>query len=629
MRAKAIFLLSLLVIMGSALSAQIKATDVPQDVVVSFKYKYADGVIQEWRKDAEDYIAAFTLNNQEAAARFDADGKWLETRFTVKDKELPGQIINYYKENFKKQEYVIASSDLVKNNKGENFYQVFVKKEGINQPDPIELYFDLSGNFQKKVDPEEVKIEKDFDDPGKTDVKTGDKDNNEMPLNSDVSVKELPTPVNSYIKANYKEFTIKESKYINELGLGNVYHLVLKQQGLKGQIDLYFDLSGALLKTLNSADKKEDQQKKDSKNGQVNPTQNQSQQQTQNETQPKDDWEKYIVADTKVPATAKQHFLTKNKKATNVSWYFKEKKYIVKYVISTKKGMNTYSEEGVWLETRIEQDEVSLSPLITNYLKDNYRSLQISLIYYYQVPKDKYYDIYMYDKHSKEKPAPMTIVTFDGTGKFRNIDKPELADPNSAAEQKRREKEEQEFQDKVDAGGAKIDAGKTVNDEVDPKELPTPIIKYMKDNYKEHIIKKSRYMADAELGQVYYLEIKKEGLKDIIKLYFDVTGNLLKKIDPADDKYIKENEIPDEPVTPQGNTDEKINLKELPAGVSKYVKSKYPEYKIEQAFMKTSEEYGNHYKIDLKKQGVKKTTILLFDLNGNFIKVDSDNDAEE
>jgi hypothetical protein len=45
--------------------------------------------------------------------------------------------------------------------------------------------------------------------------------------------------------------------------------------------------------------------------------------------------------------------------------------------------------------------------------------------------------------------------------------------------------------------------------------------------------------------------------------------------------------------------------------------------------MKTSDEYGNHYKIDLKKQGVKKVTILLFDLNGNFIKVDNDNDAEE
>lgn len=529
MKTKALLLTGLLFLCALALKAQpINESDVPQDVFISFKYKYPDAVVSGWEKSGENYMAKFKLTDEAGKAEFTAGGKWLRSVFSVGEKELP-------------------------------------------------------------------------------------------------------TPVLKYVKANYPDHMVKESSLQKAPEVNDEYEIVLKEQGIKDQVLLYFDIEGALLRKVDAQENKANQVKKENpdkvveNNGKTNENGVQDQQVV---VQKKDEGEP--VNESKVPAVAKTHFLSKNKKAANVAWFRMGRDYEVRYVIGGRNARADYAEDGKWKETRVDSDPATLSPLILDYLKSNFRKLKTTKAeFVQQAPKTKFFEVSMVEKSAKTANPPVTKVYFDGNGKYMSVERPDVEDPNA---NKAQEEADKEFMANVDATNQAIETGTGVNDVVNPKELPTDAMSYIKKTFPEHKIKECRYLFDDDLNaHIYWVTVKKEGDKYEIELSFDLAGKLLKKIDPTEQKYNNENLDGGNSSVNSGNQDavvdefisggaETINPKELPSGITSYLKKNYPEHKVEEALFTTDEEFGNVYYLQLKKSGDKTLTELWFDLNGKLVK---------
>ena len=532
MKTRTFFIICFLFVAFCNVNAQkISESKVPQDVVISFKYKFPDATVSYWEKSDGNYVSKFKREDQVGKAEFDEKGLWIKTRTEVKEKELPSPISTYYKENYYKLEYVMSTIEMHRTSQGESFYYVQLKKEGATQVQPVELHFDLTGALIYKNDPGLIKIENESNENPKQ-----NKDNTNK------------TNVN-----NTNNYTVVKN-------------------------------------------------------------------------QPEDD-SKFIVDASKVPSAAKTHFLGKNKKAAGTVWYLKDNKYNVKFNTAGKNGSASYTKEGAWIETRIESSEDKLNQLATNYLKDNYRQYTIKSVEFVTQPKDKSIYIRMFDKRSRAVPPPITEIWFTSAGKFVNVEKPEITDPNELEEQKRRDAKDNEFMSHVDQGGSTYENADNYNDKVDKKELPSSIIIYIKQNFKDQVISSSRLVSDDKLGNVYLIRVKVEGAKYGTQLYFDIAGNLLKKIDETEsritgDNYNKGNKTDvTEDTGPQyGTPEEKVSVGELPSDITKYIKKNYPNHIISQSYFKTDDELGNCYLLIMKKSGEKKITKLFFDLDGYLLK---------
>jgi hypothetical protein len=456
MKTKVAFLIIIFfVVISNTFAQKIKDEAVPQDVFISFKYKYPDAEVLEWSKSDTNYVADYSLKNQEGYAEFTPKGKWLKTKFYVKEKELPSPILAYFRDNYKSQEFQIDESALVKTNENQTYYHILLKKPGIGQPEPVELFFDFSGKFQKKIDPNESKVNKDVNtDNQNTDVKNKD-------------------------GKNKKEKTVKK----------------------------------------NTVPTPEDKEKV---------------------------LAEFAIADTKVPEGCKAHFKSKNKKASGVAWYFKDKKYTVRFITAGKKGQTTYTAEtNAWEETRITGSIENINPQIQKCMDEKFKGYIIKYLENVQKPKDKMVYILAYHKKDRNNPdPPLTEIFFDSNGKYRNVNRPDILDPKDIEEQKRKDEEEKDFQNQVEGSNLKYEGGSNTNQDVKKKELPTAVLKYIKSNFPEHKIKETKFTYNEELlSDVYYVKLKKEGLKEITELYFDVQGKLLKKVDEAEKKAKKEIEI--------------------------------------------------------------------------------------
>lgn len=284
------------------------------------------------------------------------------------------------------------------------------------------------------------------------------------------------------------------------------------------------------------------------------------------------------------------------------------------------------------METRIESSEASLHQLIIKYLKDNYRPYVIKSVENVNKPKDKSVYIRMYDKRDKTVPPLITEIWFTSTGKFINVEKPEIIDPYELERQKRKEEKEKEFLSSVDQKGEKYEDADNYYEKVSIKELPTPIINYVKQNYKEHIIKSAHFYSDDELGNVYLIKVKIEGAKYGIQLFFDISGKLLRKVDETENrvnqdnfKVDNDNQAEEEKPSKYGTPDERVSYGELPSDISKYLKKNYPQHMVYELYFKTDNELGNCYLLILRKTGEKKVIKLYFDMDGNLLRNEMEN----
>ena len=652
MKIRAFITVTLMLLSYTLVTAQqISESDVPQDVFVSFTYKYPDATITGWETSRGNFLARFTIGDQPGSAEFTANGKWLISRFTIAEKELPSPIVSYFKTHYKSRDFSLASSELVKEGSGDTYYYLVAKKSGINQPKPSELYFDLAGKLIKIVEPEENKFVGDSLDMVQENKNPqgneNNQQNNQVQENNQVqntqedsvsqptkfNKKELPTPINNYLKANYPEHVIEEASFIKDPTLGEVYYLIMKQPGFKDKVELYFDINGVMVKKVDQGEIKQQQAQNDQQNNQQqNQQQNQANQnnqqnQTQVEKQPTQEElrkkaEGDPVPDAKVPAAAKTHFASKVKKPTEVEWYRVERDFVVRYVLSGRKAFSVYDEDGVWKETRNDLDPLTLNALILNYIKDNFRKYRsVKAEYVQTAPKYKSYEVQIVEKADKSNNPPVTKLFFDANGKYTGIEKPEVNE-----EQNDGNDPDADFEKYVDENSQSIEKGTGVNEKISEKELPTDAITYIKTNYKELFIKEARYLYDDDLeANVYYVIVKKDGVKYEIELYFNLAGKLVKKIDPTEKKFNDESGDDSDKYQSDDNNDEEsetINPSDLPYGIKNYLKNNYPDFRVDQATYMSNDEFSNVYYLVLKKTGVKTIYKLWFDLNGQLVKTE-------
>jgi len=515
MKTRILFFICILFALYDVKAQKISDSKVPQDVIISCRYKYPDATVSYWEKQDENYVARFKMNNQNGYAEFDEKGLWIKTRFEIKEKELPSSVVSYYKENYFANEYVMSVIEIHKTSQGKSYYYIQLKREGVTQVLPVDLQFDLAGTLIYKNDPGEAK--------------TND-DKNSQSGNTNAAVIETP-----------------------------------------------------------------------------------------------DDGSKYLVPDNKVPAVATTHFKSKNKKASGAAWYFRDQKYTVKYNSAGRNALSMYTKEGAWLETRVESSEDKLNQLVVTYLKDNYRQYKIKTVEFVTQPKDKSIEISMYDKRSNATPPPITKIWFTSAGKYVNVEKPDIDDPNEREAQKRRDEKDKKFMEDVDKSGVVYEDAENYNDKVNKKELPSSIHDYIKKNYKEHVISSSRLVSDDDLGNVYLIRVKIEGAKYGTQLFFDIAGNFLKKIEESESRMNKENIDPGATTNEAsgskfGTSDERISQGELPSEITKYLKKNYPGHEIKESYFKTDKDLGNCFLSIMQKAGEKKITKLYFDLDGNLAR---------
>ena len=111
---------------------------------------------------------------------------------------------------------------------------------------PSEVKAAFAKNFPnttvKKWDKEDGNYEANFTKDGKTMSATFDAKGTWMETETDIKVSELPAVISDYVKANYKDATIKEASIISNPSAKKMYEAEVKGK------DLLFDENGKFLK---------------------------------------------------------------------------------------------------------------------------------------------------------------------------------------------------------------------------------------------------------------------------------------------------------------------------------------------------------------------------------------------
>jgi len=140
-------LLFFAVLICTGLSAQkITADKVPASVASAFKTKFPAAEKIKWEiEDKTDYEANFDLKSEECSAKFDKDGKWLETETEIKVSQLPTAVQQSLTKNFK--DYKIKEAEQVDLFDKGRVYEIEIEKG----EETYEVQFSLSGEVIKKT----------------------------------------------------------------------------------------------------------------------------------------------------------------------------------------------------------------------------------------------------------------------------------------------------------------------------------------------------------------------------------------------------------------------------------------------------------------------------------------------
>jgi hypothetical protein len=68
------------------------AQDAPAKVKESCKNKFPAAKEVDWNKDGANYVGEFYENDMTVVGTFDATGKWLETKMSIEESEIPAVV---------------------------------------------------------------------------------------------------------------------------------------------------------------------------------------------------------------------------------------------------------------------------------------------------------------------------------------------------------------------------------------------------------------------------------------------------------------------------------------------------------------------------------------------------------
>jgi hypothetical protein len=148
----------LLFFIAFQLSAQkINEEQVPKDVLIGLESIYPEAKVKTWEFINGNYFATLKVDGQQGKAELTPEGKWIESRFPVTEKELPSKITKYFYDNY--PDFKISTSLFIEEPDDVSYYYLKIQKKGIGQGESGELFFDLAGRLTKSTAPEIVKTE--------------------------------------------------------------------------------------------------------------------------------------------------------------------------------------------------------------------------------------------------------------------------------------------------------------------------------------------------------------------------------------------------------------------------------------------------------------------------------------
>lgn len=159
------------------------------------------------------------------------------------------------------------------------------------------------------------------------------------------------------------------------------------------------------------------------------------------------------------------------------------------------------------------------------------------------------------------------------------------------------------------------------------EELPSSIMDYLQQNYIGAFLNEVEKGESTEKGNFFKVEIIQD--KKEIELIFDNNGTFKE----AKEEIVEDDEVDDdsglnmiiEAAKEENKNANDVNTELLPKLVSKYVEESYKGFIITDAELEKTEE-GDFYKVEIKNSE-RSVNYLIFDLDGNFIKTETDDQS--
>lgn len=237
----------------------ISESSLPELVKRTFTKRFRSAKDPQWFKGKEDtlYTVKCVFRETNTIATFDEDGAWVETRTEMGPKNLFAKVSKFLDEHYRGYNLVYADK-IMRADKNNGYSAVIIERKYRKEKYETRLLFDRSGNIFKTFLPE---FEDEDEDEGDSSIdrryrKAYEEDYENISdagskmTNREISAKELPGAVSSYVLNNYPGTSIKNSFYIEDEDMGKVYQVRVQREGLNQvATDLYFDVFGNFIRS--------------------------------------------------------------------------------------------------------------------------------------------------------------------------------------------------------------------------------------------------------------------------------------------------------------------------------------------------------------------------------------------
>lgn len=298
--------------------------------------------------------------------------------------------------------------------------------------------------------------------------------------------------------------------------------------------------------------------------------------------EPYDPWAKYAVKESTVPAVVTKMLKKKVPKPENTKWFLVGETYIAKCTMRGLENDVYISKKGAWKKTHAYMLEERITSVMQRHIADNYKGYKFSKAYK-ELRADKKNTVYVefYEKKNWKKKIPTACLFDEKTRKLiRTID-PNFEDP---------------FSDK----DLFVNTAPTPADiESEKADLPESVRSYVASNYPSYSYREIETIADADLGEVYRIEVGGKG-PGYVTLFFDTTGKFIKKEVNSGMKTVKS----------YGDYDEI----EVPEKVLDTFKAKFPRTESPA----WDEDYNENFCVQFL--GTRGKEMCIFDRDGNLLE---------
>ncbi len=409
--------------------------------------------------------------------------------------------------------------------------------------------------------------------------------------------KELPTAIIQYVEKEYPNFVIAISALQQKPGEKTHYYLEVKKDGIgQASSNLSFTDRGDLMQRNDPPGftLEEPKPQATSPKSQEKPSSdNQEKSSTKQKAKVKDEPQKQNVEinESSIPPIVSKTLKKKASRPENLKWYRVDSFYVAKCTAQGKENEIFITPNGVWEKTIIQLPEEAVTGNMQKHLKSYYRGYRFAAARKEMRAdkKDRNY-VEIYEKKNWKDKLVTTII-FDKSGKLLKT-----IDPDYTMGQNKKSEEDTD----LDSYYAKIDEERHLSGtKIRSRDLPTDLQSYISLNYPSYRYKLCTLIEDEDLGSIYKIEIKEEGLGlSSETLYFSKVGKFLKKegAESENDLGLQEEQ-------------KETNI-EIPEKVLTVFKAKYP--RVVEPEWSLNEE--NHYKVSFN--GTRGKTICVYDAEG-------------